>query len=139
MFSIFLFPHSRSSFRRHSKQISLMNCTADSVKKEIETQKSLTVKGDLQCPQSSIWIGSGNTPCQQRPASCQHVQKRTCKQRIRIDKQGMNLIVLTFYFTISSTDHRGFIDENDPQLGQLIDYGNNSGTYSINTTQFDKF
>ena len=116
-----------------------MNYTASSVKKEIETNAILTVKGDLQCPQSTAWAGTGNTPCSQNPSSCPHTLSQACKQRIRIDEQGTNLIILTFNFTISPTDYRGYIDEHDRQLNRLICYGETSNKFSIDPSRFDKF
>jgi hypothetical protein len=115
-----------------------MSYTADSVKKEIESKKTLTIKGDVGCPQNTGWVQDDGTQCFQSPASCLHTQKRSCKQRIHIHDTGTKkLVILTFKFTVSQTDHRGIIDEHDQQLGLLIKHGQSSGKYSIDVMQFD--
>ena len=119
-----------------------MNYTASSVKKEIESKKSLTVNGDLQCPQSSDWIESGNTLCDHEShALCPHAKTQMCKQKIHIyeqgAKQGAPLTILTFYFMVSQENPNGFIDAHDQQLCRLIRRGKSSGKYSIDTMQFD--
>jgi O-glycosyl hydrolase len=114
-----------------------MNYTASSVKKEIESKKTLTINGDLRCPQNASWIQDDGTQCLQVPASCSHTQTRTCKQRIHIHEQGTKLVILTFYFTISQANFDGCIDAHDQQLGRLINRGKSSKNYSIDVMQFD--
>jgi len=85
-----------------------MNYTASSVKKEIESKKTLTVSGDLQCPQGTTWVGSGNTLCSHEAhTSCPHAKTQTCEQKIHIYEQGAKigapLVVFAFRFTISQT------------------------------------
>ena len=115
-----------------------MGYTASSVKREIDAKKTLTVNGDLRCPQSTEWLQHDSTPCPQVPESCSHARVQECKQRIHIHEQGTKLIILTFRFTISQTNHDGFIDEHDQQLELLIRRGKNSETYSLDVAQFDK-
>jgi hypothetical protein len=121
-----------------------MHYTADSVQEEInvKTKNVLTVKGDARCPQSTAWIGHANMPCPSdgSPTSCLNVQNEDheCKQTVYVYPQGGGafLAVLTFYFTVSKTDHNGYIDENDLQLKWLISRGQKSGRYTIDDTQF---
>jgi len=46
-------------------------------------------------------------------------------------ENGPLLAVLNFYFTISKTNHDGFIDEGDVSLGRLI----HKGFIEVNTLQ----
>ena len=79
-----------------------MRYTASSVKRELQTNADLEVRGGLGCPQDSNWTQNGNTPCLGAPATCLHTQDQTCKQSIEIcyRETGCKLSILTFYFTI---------------------------------------
>jgi hypothetical protein len=118
-----------------------MKYTASSVKKEIESKKTLVVNGGLQCPQDTGWIQSDGTQCPQIPSACLHTRAGTCKQRVHIHERGpareVKLVILTFYFTISSTNHDGYIDAQDRQLERLVNCGRTSKRYLIDTAQFD--
>lgn len=110
-----------------------MSYTASSVKQELDKLSNLTINGGLQCPQNAAWQGAGNTPCPGALASCGVWQDKKCKQRIHIHtSNGSKLTILTFYFTISSTNHDGFIDEHDQQLNLLL-----RNQPMINTQKFD--
>ena len=99
-----------------------------------------TVNGGLGCPQGPDWTPNGNTPCSGEPESCHHTQEQTCKQAIEVRNKTTDckLGILTFKFTISSTDRNGFIDANDMQLARLIRIAKKGNYPPINTEKFDK-
>ena len=117
-----------------------MRFTASSVKRELEINKVLKVNGGLGCPQEPGWTPNGNTPCSGVPASCCHIQEQTCKQVIEVRSQETEskLGVLIFNFTISTTNHDGFIDADDQQLVRLIRYMAKRGEDPIDTAKFVK-
>lgn len=106
-----------------------MRYTASSVKKSLLKNKKLSAEGldDLMCPQRKprVWVWDNNAECCGNAATCSNAIAKSCKQRINIyyNGQPMLLTVLNFYFTISKTNHDGFIDKDDVSLGRLIDKG----------------
>lgn len=116
--------------------------TADSIKRELETQGMFTVNGGVECPQAANWTPNGNVPCPGTPSSCPHVQSQTCKQAIDVyysnNTGGCRLGVLTFTFTVSPTDYNGYIDANDSQLARLIMAAKNGNGPPINPQNFVK-
>jgi hypothetical protein len=64
--------------------------------------------------------------CITTPANCRMGQTRTCKQEVSVLHEHENhnkLVNLRFYYTVSSTDHDGFIDRDNEPLQLLIRRG----------------
>lgn len=97
--------------------------TASSVMKELTKATTLTINGDLKCPQSTSWTHNGNTPCEGSPISCSHNSSQTCKQMLHVfDSKGIvKLAVLVFYYpVIHGGQPEGVIDSKDTLLEKLI-------------------
>jgi len=61
--------------------------------------------------------------CYRTPTSCHRAREQTCTQEVTVLYQHENhnkSVNLRFYFTISSTNHDGFIYDNNESLQLLI-------------------
>jgi hypothetical protein len=105
-----------------------MKYTASSVRKTIEkamSKKELYSEDldILKCPIVGSFFGDGRK-CHGNPASCPEAREQTCKHRVDIFKnKSINMTpfaILNFYFTISDTNHDGFISAGDIVLRRLI-------------------
>jgi len=79
-------------------------------------EASIETKGYqfIKCPLDRCYIN---------PANCRKAQTQTCAQEVTVLYQHDNhnkAVTLRFYFTISSTDYDGFIDEENEFLQLLI-------------------
>ncbi|MCL2689930.1 MAG: hypothetical protein FWE57_08825 [Chitinispirillia bacterium] len=106
-----------------------MKYTAASVKSAIET--FITNKGfvsknldSLICPMAG-WIPDVEQVCGLRPQLCKLAADKECRRSVSIlmSNEKTLYITLNFYFTISSTNHDGFIMADDSRLNWLIKRG----------------
>jgi hypothetical protein len=58
--------------------------------------------------------------CNPNPENCLLGNDHNCPQKIEVFDVHNNLSVIIFLFTISNTDHDGFIDEDDSALSELF-------------------
>jgi len=105
-----------------------MDYTASSVRRELE--RLIINRGfhsdnlkNAKCPIPSAIFEDGRK-CNMNRKTCEKGHDQECVHRVSIrTKQNALYTTVSFKFTISDTDYDGFIDENDPQIKNLIRRG----------------
>jgi hypothetical protein len=58
--------------------------------------------------------------CNINPENCSPGNDHSCPQKINVFDIHCNLLIIIFLFTISNTNHDGFVDEDDSALSELF-------------------
>jgi len=82
-------------------------------------------KEGLTCPIPGIYPPDDVEICGGNPVSCKRAGLRTCRRKIRVSSRpsAASCATLRLRYTVSDTDHNGFIEEGDSALQLLFARG----------------
>ncbi|MDR2727544.1 MAG: hypothetical protein LBB56_00295 [Chitinispirillales bacterium] len=108
-----------------------MRYTAKSVKTALEGIKNEGFRcaglDELRCPIPGLILDDTGRKCCIAPQNCDDAGQKSCIRMVYVYRgtsaKIAPFVILKFYFTISDTNHDGFIEEYDSPLRRLIDGG----------------
>jgi len=73
----------------------------------------------IDCPMPNTYIGN---LCNGNPMSCDKATERKCRRKIKVSSRpgAASCATLRIRYTVSNTDHNGFVEEDDSALQVIL-------------------